>query len=220
MRAEYAQKPLSFSTLPVPGNSLEVVIRDNIEESVRPATEATDNEQVKFWTADEYIVIVPGRPDIEADIEANFPAWVAAVKAQALAEVKAKKLTEVSQSCTAAIYAGLDVALTDDKEPEHFSLTEKDQINITQAVLSVRAGMEAFPYHSDGNICRMFSAAEILLLGEAATAYVLYHTTLCNHLNTWIRRCESDVEVSAITYCAPLPEDLAQSLAAIVGVQA
>ena len=49
-------------------------------------------------------------------------------------------------------------------------------------------------------------------MARAATAHKLYHTTYYNHLAAWVRRCESAEEVSAITYGAELPEDLAEHI--------
>ena len=58
--------------------------------------------------------------------------------------------------------------------------------------------------------------ADIRAMAWAATAHKLYHTTYYNHLAAWVRRCESAEEVSAITYGAELPEDLAEHMALIL----
>ena len=74
-----------------------------------------------------------------------------------------------------------------------------------------------YPYHSDGNMCRMFTADEIVAISNASIQHKLYHTTLCNHLLTWIRRAESAEEINNITYSADiLPEDLAANMATIL----
>ena len=70
-----------------------------------------------------------------------------------------------------------------------------------------------YPYHSDGKICRMFTAEEITSISNAFTRHKLYHTTLCNHLLIWVRRAETIKEINAITYSADnLPEDLAVNM--------
>ena len=61
----------------------------------------------------------------------------------------------------------------------------------------------------------MYPAEEFRALAQAATAHVFYHRTYCNHLNAWIRRAELE-ELSAITYGAALPEDLAESMETIL----
>ena len=67
----------------------------------------------------------------------------------------------------------------------------------------------------DGELCRMFTAAEIGAVGQASIAHKLYHTTYCNHLFAWIRRATAS-ELAGITYGAELPEDLAASMQALL----
>ena len=132
-----------------------------------------------------------------------------------LAEAKANKEAEISSSCNAAIVAGMDVETT--QGTEHFSLEETDQINLTTAYNAVLSGASQYPYHADGQLCRMFTAEEITAISNASIAHKLYHTTLCNHLLTWVRRAETDLEVESITYTAEgLPEDLAANMAQVL----
>lgn len=132
---------------------------------------------------------------------------------------KEAKLAELSAACNAAIVAGCDVMLSDGAAG-HISLTNEDQINLTNAAATVAAGVEEYPYHLDGQLCAMYSAADIQIMGQAATAHKLYHTTYYNHLAAWVRRCETAEAVAAITYGAELPEDLAANMAAILGAAA
>lgn len=130
-----------------------------------------------------------------------------------IADLRAAKTAEMSAACNAAITAGMDVTTT--QGTEHFSLQETDQINLTAAVTAVQQGAAGYPYHADGELCRMFTAAEIGAVGQASIAHKLYHTTYCNHLFAWIRRA-SAAELSGITYGAELPEDLAASMQALL----
>ena len=132
-----------------------------------------------------------------------------------LEEIRADKLAELSDACNAAITAGMDVETT--QGTEHFSLQETDQINLTTALSAVQSGATNYPYHADGQLCRLFTAAEIQAIAAASVRHKLYHTTLCNHLLTWARRAETKEELSGITYAADgLPEDLAANMAAVL----
>lgn len=132
-----------------------------------------------------------------------------------LEEIRADKLEELSSSCNAAITAGMDVETT--QGTEHFSLQETDQINLTTALSAVQSGAAGYPYHADGQLCRLFTAAEIQAIAAASVKHKLYHTTLCNHLLIWARRAETREELSGITYSADgLPEDLAANMAAVL----
>ena len=136
-----------------------------------------------------------------------------------LDEIRADKLEELSASCNAAITAGMDVETT--QGTEHFSLQKTDQINLTTALSAVQSGAAGYPYHADGQLCRLFTAAEIQAIAAASVKHKLYHTTLCNHLLTWARRAKTKEELSGITYSADgLPEDLASNMAAVLAASA
>ena len=144
--------------------------------------------------------------------------YEAAPSATGLDDVEAArsgKLSELSEACSAAITAGCDVALTDGSTG-HIALTAEDQINLSTAAQAVGQGAAGYPYHLDGQLCTIYPAADILAMAQAATAHKLYHTTYYNHRAAWVRRCESVEEVSAITYGADLPEDLAVHMAGVL----
>ena len=124
-------------------------------------------------------------------------------------QVRAAVRQEIGLSCSAAIYAGVDVG------QRHYSLTEHDQTEIMAQYATVKEGAEAVPYHADGELCRMYPAEEFAALAQAATAHVFCHRTYCNHVNAWIARADL-AELENITYGAELPEDLAASMAAIM----
>ena len=140
---------------------------------------------------------------------------IEADRAPSLELVQAEKLAQLSAACNAAIVAGCGVELPDGSAG-HISLTAEDQINLTNAHAAVAAGAQAYPYHLDGGLCALYPAGAIQAIAQAATAHKLYHTTYYNHLAAWVRRYESAEEVSAITYGAALPEDLAEHMAAIL----
>lgn len=151
---------------------------------------------------------------IEAATAEEIAAWEAEHPDPVpLEDKRAAKTAEMSAACNAAITAGMDVTTT--QGAEHFSLQETDQINLTAAVTAVQQGAAGYPYHADGELCRMFTAAEIGAVGEASIAHKLYHTTYCNHLFAWIRRATAS-ELAEITYGAELPEDLAASMQALL----
>lgn len=123
---------------------------------------------------------------------------------------KEAKLAEVGAACENAIYAGVEV------RGEHYALTLNDQTNIGNLLLQAQAGSPVL-YHADGKLCRVYQPDEMIEIAEAAVKHKTYHTTLCNHLNVWIRRTENAEELAGIHYDSPLPEDLAASFSALVG---
>lgn len=121
-----------------------------------------------------------------------------------LDEVKAMKLHEISMACEQTIYAGVDVALPDGTE--HFSLTEKDQINLFGKQAQMAAGAERFEYHQDGHPCRYYTKEEMQMIVETALAFVTYHTTYCNALNIWVSALEDIGTVNGVAYGCDVPE--------------
>lgn len=173
----------------------------------------TQNGKTVFVTPSEDPIL---NPDYEEITQEEYEAFTGApLPGTTLEELKAAKLSELSDICNAAITAGCDVALADGSTG-HISLTAEDQINLSTATQAVGQGAAGYPYHLDGQLCTMYPAADILAMAQAATAHKLYHTTYYNHLAAWVRRCESVEEVSAITYGAALPEDLAANMEAIL----
>lgn len=124
---------------------------------------------------------------------------------ETLEQVKFAKLQEITAACEQVIYAGVDVALP--AGTEHFSLTEKDQINLFGKQAQMAAGAEKFEYHQDGHPCRYYSAREMQMIIESALGFVTYQTTYCNALNMWVRAVETTEEVEAITYGCIIPEE-------------
>lgn len=124
-------------------------------------------------------------------------------------QVRKAKKEEIGLACSAAIYAGIDV------DGSHYSLTEHDQTELMAQAQTVKDGAPAVPYHADGELCRMFPAAEFEKIADAATAHIFYHRTYCNHVNAWIARATLE-ELEGITYGADLPADLKKKMAEII----
>ena len=187
-----------------------------------PDSYAITDEQVDFLVSHNGFVTVTETPDPEipgstVTLTVNTEAWEAwkAEQPDPLDTIKSEKEAEISTACNAAIVAGVDVETT--QGAEHFSLQETDQINLTTAYNAILSGAFGYPYHADGALCRMFTAEEITAISNASIAHKLYHTTLCNHLLTWVRRAETEDELNGITYTAEgLPDDLAANMAQVL----
>lgn len=141
--------------------------------------------------------------EIQADIDALNPQPTDEEKLQlAITE----KLSQVAGACQSIIYAGSDITLSD-ATVEHFSYNAQDQINFTK--LRIRASEDStqlLPYHSDGNLCKMYSAADIITIVDTLDNFLTYHITYCNSLNMWIKSCLTIEEVEAISYGSEIPE--------------
>ena len=122
-----------------------------------------------------------------------------------LVELQASKKQEISQACEQAIYSGVSVTLTDGST-EHFALTEHDQLNLFGKQVQLAAGAERLEYHSDGQPCRYYDAADMQTIITKAMWHVSYHTTYCNAINMWISGVQTAEELQQIFYGADVPE--------------
>lgn len=123
-----------------------------------------------------------------------------------LAELQVAKKQEISAACERAIYSGISVTLSDGST-ERFALTEHDQLNLFGKQVQLAAGVDKLEYHSDGQPCRYYNAADMQAIITAAMTYVSYHTTYCNALNMWIMGVTSKDELSQIVYGASVPDE-------------
>lgn len=147
-------------------------------------------------------------PDTEA-----WEAWKAENAPEPIINtIRAEKLREISTSGNVAITNGITVTLPSTQAAEHFSLEETDQINLTTALAATEQGSAAYPYHADGQLCRIYPAEDIMAISQAAVQHKLYHTTYCNHLLMWARRAETIEELNSITYGSELPKDLGNNM--------
>ena len=181
------------------------------------------NWQSENWMGDEWILVPEHLEDIafssmpycELVIENGTLADIVPTERPLDDGLRAEKLRELSEACNNTITAGCDVTLIDGTTG-HIALTAEDQINLSTATAAVDSGSAGYPYHLDGQLCAVFTAADIAAMAQAATAHKLYHTTYYNHLAAWVRRCETATELDAITYGAELPDDLAANMAEVL----
>lgn len=168
---------------------------NNYNELVIPTPVPDENYAFSGWV-----------PEIPAEGAVEENAWFQAAFSYVptLEEVKEGKRKEISNACEQIIFAGIDVEFLNGVE--HFSLTEKDQINLFGKQAQLAAGLEQLEYHQDGHPCRYYTAEEMQQIIAAAMFHVSYHTTYCNGLNMWIAGAETKDEVNAIFYGADIPE--------------
>ena len=155
-----------------------------------------DEGQTIYLSDDGSVYVPPEEPEPVTPPEPYEPT---------LEELQVAKKQEISQACEQTIYSGVDVVLTDGSR-EHFSLTQKDQLNLFGKQVEMSAGVTRLKYHTDGQPCRYYDAADMQLIVTAAMDYVSYHTTYCNSLYSWISGVQTVEEIQQICYGAESPE--------------
>ena len=155
-----------------------------------------DEGQTVYLSDDGSVYVPPADPEPVTPPEPYEPT---------LAELQAAKKQEISQACEQAIYSGVSVPLANGSS-ERFALTEHDQLNLFGKQVQLAAGAEQLEYHSDGQPCRYYSAADMQTIITTAMWHVSYHTTYCNALNMWVAGTETADDLQQIFYGANVPE--------------
>ena len=122
----------------------------------------------------------------------------------ALSFIMAAKLAEISNMCNAVIVAGVDIELGE--ESVHFNLSIEDQSNINNLFRVVELGGSEFPHQSDGGVCRVYSANEIVQIYIAAQTLITTQTTYHNELKQYVQSLDNAEAISSVEYGMTLPE--------------
>lgn len=190
----------------------DVWIRKN-QQQVQVPCEGSQEDQMAYEADEVYFQVNPELVS-EEEITKDSAFWFEQLQEceeriladwLSIAKFRARKREEISQACEKTIHAGIDVELSGGIE--HFSLTDKDQLNLFGKQVQLTAGIERIEYHQDGNPCKFYSAEDMTIITKAAMAYVSYHTTYCNSVFSWLEGCAKASEMAGITYGAAVPEE-------------
>ena len=112
---------------------------------------------------------------------------------------KAEKITEIKKDCEDYIYAGTDVTYADGAT-EHFTYNLADQSNISEMFTAVMAGATEYPYHADGEICKIYSKEQIVTIYGTLSLFKTEATTYHNSLKAQINAMTDADAISAIKF--------------------
>lgn len=127
------------------------------------------------------------------------------------------RINIMNEACTKAITDGLDIQISNG-DTKHFSLTEKDQINLLGLTMQVATGIfnsTGVPYHADGEECKIYSLQDFNLISTKCFAWKTYHTTYCNLVKAYLRKLASDkniIEIHKLQYGDQLPDEYMNQL--------
>ena len=112
---------------------------------------------------------------------------------------KAEKITEIKKDCEDYIYAGTDVTYADGAT-EHFTYNLADQSNISEMFTAVMAGATEYPYHADGEICKIYTKEQIVAIYGTLSLFKTEATTYHNSLKSQINAMTDADAISAIKF--------------------
>lgn len=133
-----------------------------------------------------------------------------------LDELKAWQKKVVNEACTAAIYYGVDVTLSD-KKTYHFSYKADDQQNYTEMYQEIMFdNYSKLPYHSDNGDCTVYTAEDMktIIRAERMNKFIL--TTRCNAYHGMIKDATDKEAVLAVTWGSDLSDKRQKAFDALV----
>lgn len=124
------------------------------------------------------------------------------------------KVNEFSKKCQQTIENGADIVFDEadaENTTEHFDFTTEDQANINSMFNAVLLGATEYPYHSKGNLCKVYTKDQIakiyITMQSTVTSQISYFNAMKKYLETEYagkRDSESEQEFNAIEYGTPL----------------
>lgn len=122
--------------------------------------------------------------------------------------IKSNKIQSLSTTCSNIIYQGIDVTLSDNSI-QHFTLTERDQLNLSGIGLKLLMGSQQIAWHEDDETkeCQYYSAQDAQLIIGTLTTFKEYHITYFRDLRIYVNSLQTVEEVNAIEYGFALPEE-------------
>lgn len=113
--------------------------------------------------------------------------------------VKAEKIAEIKKDCEDYIYAGTDVTYADGAK-EHFTYNLADQSNISEMFTAVMAGATEYPYHADGEICKIYTKEQIVTIYGTLSLFKTEATTYHNSLKAQINAMTDADAISGVKF--------------------
>ena len=112
---------------------------------------------------------------------------------------KSAKIAEIKQSCEDYICAGTDVIYSNGAT-EHFTYTLADQSNISEMFTAIMAGATEYPYHADGEICKVYTKEQIVTIYGTLSLFKTEATTYHNSLKAQINAMTDIDTISATKF--------------------
>ena len=150
-----------------------------------------DGEMVNTIVADESFVT--------DYCEKNGYTYEAQPELVSVDSAKAEKIAEIKKDCEEYIYAGADVTYANGVK-EHFTYTLADQSNISEMFTAVMAGATEYPYHADGEICKIYTKEQIVAIYGTLSLFKTEATTYHNSLKAQIDAMTDIDTISAIKF--------------------
>ena len=140
--------------------------------------------------------------EIESDQMMSVP--TGSYKELTVSYVREKKIEKLSKDCSVEIMNGIDIELEDGKV-RHFSLTIQDQLNLIAISSMISSGQTSIVYHADGEVCRYYSAGDMMKIIKKANEHKEFNIAYFNSLKSFVNSLTQLDEIIGIKYGDSIP---------------
>lgn len=116
-----------------------------------------------------------------------------------LQRAKDSCIAMLSDTCQKLIEKGQDITLSDGTT-DHFNYSYANQMNLKNAFDIAYQTKESVPYYDQNNICKIYSAQDIITVYASCQSYITYNTTLLHQLQAQVKEMTDKDAVNAIAY--------------------
>lgn len=110
-----------------------------------------------------------------------------------------EKLKSLSNVCNEKITNGAEVVLSDESK-KTFSYSIEDQSNVSEMFNAIVMGATSYPYHANGEGCKMYSAEDIVKIYSTLTTLKTSQVTYYNQLREYVKTLETIQDIQSVTY--------------------
>ena len=114
-------------------------------------------------------------------------------------QIYENKIKELSNLCNLSITNGLSITLSND-ETKNFSYSIEDQSNISEMFNAILLGATSYPYHADGEACKMYSAQDIITIYFSLSQLKTSQITYFNQLKQYISTLKDVSDIKSVSY--------------------
>lgn len=123
-----------------------------------------------------------------------------------VSDIKNKKIEDLSIQCNKLIITGSKIKLSDESEKE-FSYSTDDQANISEMFNAILMGATSYPYHANDEACKMYSAADIVIIYSALSSLKTSQITYFNQLKQYVKTLNIVSDIESVTYGQELTDE-------------
>jgi hypothetical protein len=187
--------------LPHTTAGFQLYLNDKYERIIGDYSKYTSNYRTIDEKANIYEYTNDGHEYIEPAIEPPKPQPIEELYhyEPTIDDIKNSKIWDFKSKSRQFIEQGETVTLSDGSQDE-FNYTQMNQMNLANAFNLAVATKDSVPYYDKDNVCKIYSAEDIIRIYSSCQILVTYHLTLAHQLADQIKNMDSIEEIKTLEY--------------------